>query len=132
MQKILAACSGFVYVLSVAGTTGERDALPPELADHLDRLRGQTDLPLAVGFGVSKPEHVAALRGQADGAIVGSALVRRLEGFADRPREAALAGGRGLHPGDGRSLFVVASFRAPRRAQRDARGVPTAPVAGAG
>ena len=89
--KILAACSGFVYCLSVAGTTGERDELPPELAAHLARLREQTDLPLAVGFGVSMPEHVAALRGKADGAIVGSALVRRLEAFADSPREAVLA-----------------------------------------
>ena len=88
--KILAACSGFVYCLSVAGTTGERDALPAELTAHLDRLRQQTDLPLAVGFGVSKPEHAAALRGHADGAIVGSALVRRLEGFADRPKAEVL------------------------------------------
>ena len=91
VDKILAACSGFVYCLSVAGTTGERDALPPELTAHLDRLRERTDLPLAVGFGVSKPEHAAALRGHADGAIVGSALVRRLEGFADRPRDEVLA-----------------------------------------
>ncbi|QDT16929.1 tryptophan synthase subunit alpha [Alienimonas californiensis] len=90
VRKILAACSGFVYCLSVAGTTGERDALPLELTAHLDRLRQQTDLPLAVGFGVSKPEHVQALRGHADGAIVGSALVRRLEALADQPKEAVL------------------------------------------
>ena len=89
--KILRACSGFVYCLSVAGTTGERDELPPALADHLARLRTQTSLPLAVGFGVSKPAHAAALRGMADGAIVGSALVRRLERFADAPREGVLA-----------------------------------------
>ncbi len=91
VQKILAACSGFVYCLSVAGTTGERANLPPELMDHLDRLRERTTLPLAVGFGVSKPEHAAALRGHADGAIVGSALVRRLEAFADQPKETVLA-----------------------------------------
>ncbi|NNJ25628.1 tryptophan synthase subunit alpha [Alienimonas chondri] len=90
VSKILSACSGFVYCLSVAGTTGERESLPPELTAHLDRLRQQTDLPLAVGFGVSKPEHAAALRGHADGAIVGSALVRRLEAFADQPKEAVL------------------------------------------
>ena len=90
VRKILAACSGFVYCLSVAGTTGERDALPPELTGHLARLREQTDLPLAVGFGVSKPEHAAALRGHADGAIVGSALVRRLEALADRPKAEVL------------------------------------------
>ena len=91
VEKILTACSGFVYCLSVAGTTGERDALPTELAAHLARLREKTDLPLAVGFGVSKPEHAAALRRHADGAIVGSALVRRLERFADQPREEVLA-----------------------------------------
>ena len=90
VSTILAACSGFVYCLSVAGTTGERDELPLELTAHLDRLRQQTDLPLAVGFGVSKPEHVAGLRGHADGAIVGSGLVRRLEAFADRPKEDVL------------------------------------------
>ena len=94
--RILAACSGFVYVLSVAGTTGERDELPPELAAHLARLRDRTGLPLAVGFGVSRPEHVAALRGKADGAIVGSALVRRLAAFADSPREAVLADAAGF------------------------------------
>ena len=90
VAKILAVCTGFVYVLSVAGTTGAREALPPELAAHLARLRGATDLPLAVGFGVSKPEHAAALRGCADGAIVGSALVRRLERFGEAPREEVL------------------------------------------
>ena len=90
VDRILEACGGFVYCLSVAGTTGERDALPAELTAHLARLRERTDLPLAVGFGVSKPEHAAALRGHADGAIVGSALVRRLERLAEAPREEVL------------------------------------------
>lgn len=78
-EKILAAASGFVYCISVAGTTGVRDDLPTELSDQLAWLREKTDLPLAVGFGVSRPEHVDVLRGKADGAIVGSALVRRVE-----------------------------------------------------
>ncbi|MEM9701861.1 MAG: tryptophan synthase subunit alpha [Planctomycetota bacterium] len=90
VAKILEACSGFVYCLSVAGTTGERDSLPAELTAHLDRLRRHTDLPLAVGFGVSKPEHARMLHRHADGAIVGSALVRRLEGLADRPKPEVL------------------------------------------
>jgi tryptophan synthase alpha chain len=90
VRRIVANCSGFVYCIAVAGTTGERDQLPAALAGQLERLRHETDLPLAVGFGVSRPEHVNALRGKADGAIVGSALVRRFERFADQPREAVL------------------------------------------
>jgi tryptophan synthase alpha chain len=71
--------TGFLYCVSVAGITGERDRLPPELLDQLAWLRTQTDLPLCVGFGVSRPEHVRMLREAADGVIVGSALVRKLE-----------------------------------------------------
>ena len=67
-------------VVSVAGITGERDRLPPELLDQLAWLRGETDLPLCVGFGVSKPEHVRDAARPCDGVIVGSALVRLLEG----------------------------------------------------
>lgn len=78
-DRIVETGSGFVYCISIAGTTGARDQLPEELSGQLKRLRGKTDLPLAVGFGVSKPEQVATLRGLADGIIVGSAIVRQLE-----------------------------------------------------
>lgn len=77
--RIVRQCSGFVYVVSVAGITGERDRLPAELLDQLRRLRQETNLPLCVGFGVSKPEHVQMLRDHVDGVIVGSAIVRRME-----------------------------------------------------
>jgi tryptophan synthase alpha chain len=77
--EIVRQSTGFVYVVSVAGITGERDQLPPELLDQLRWLRTQTTLPLCVGFGISKPEHVHMLRDAVDGVIVGSALVRRLE-----------------------------------------------------
>jgi tryptophan synthase alpha chain len=77
--------AGFLYCVSVAGITGERDRLPLELLDQLAWLRTQTDLPLCVGFGVSRPEHVRTLRGAADGVIVGSALVRKLEQVRERP-----------------------------------------------
>lgn len=89
--KIVRACTGFVYVVSLVGITGARDRLPPELKDHVARLRTLTDLPLCVGFGVSKPEHVRELKEIADGVIVGSALARLLE-FASNPagRTAAL------------------------------------------
>ena len=69
---------GFIYYLSVAGITGERDALPPELAAGVADMRGRTDLPICVGFGISQPRHVAELAGVADGAIVGSAFVKAL------------------------------------------------------
>jgi tryptophan synthase alpha chain len=77
--------TGFVYCVSVTGITGERDQLPEEVLAQLAILRGQTSLPLCVGFGISKPEHVAMLRNAADGIIVGSALVRKLEDAARRP-----------------------------------------------
>ncbi|MFP6768390.1 MAG: tryptophan synthase subunit alpha [Planctomycetaceae bacterium] len=83
VEAIVASASGFLYCIAVAGTTGVRDALPGALAGQLAGLRSRTDLPLAVGFGISRPEHLLALKGQADGAIVGSALVRRLEPLAD-------------------------------------------------
>jgi tryptophan synthase alpha chain len=78
-RRIVQASSGFVYCVSVAGITGERSAIPEELLAQLRWLRGETDLPLCVGFGVSRPEHVRLLREHADGVIVGSALVRQLE-----------------------------------------------------
>jgi len=77
-KKILAAASGFVYCISIAGVTGVRDELPPELTEQLRWLRSQTELPLAVGFGISRPDQVDMLRDVADGVIVGSAIVKHL------------------------------------------------------
>jgi tryptophan synthase alpha chain len=83
--RIAKASTGFLYCVSVVGITGERSQLPPELLDHLRWLRTQTELPLCVGFGVSRPEHVRMLRPDADGVIVGSALVRKLEQVGTKP-----------------------------------------------
>jgi tryptophan synthase alpha chain len=94
-DKIVKACSGFVYVVSVVGITGERAKLPTGLRELLARLRTMTDLPLCVGFGVSKPEHVRELKEIADGVIVGSALMKKLEA-AGNDRVAAIAGVRQL------------------------------------
>jgi tryptophan synthase alpha chain len=77
--QIVKLCTGFVYCVSVVGITGERDKLPAELTEQLAKLRTMTNLPLCVGFGVSRPEHVRHLKGIADGVIVGSALVKKLE-----------------------------------------------------
>jgi len=84
VQRILKSASGFVYCVSVAGTTGARAQLPAELKEQLADLRGRTDLPLAVGFGVSRPEQIDELRGLADGAIVGSAIVRKVEPLSEQ------------------------------------------------
>ena len=77
--EVVKSCSGFVYCVAVAGITGERAQVSDALHDQLKWLRDETDLPLAVGFGISKPEHVDDLRGRADGVIVGSGIVRRME-----------------------------------------------------
>jgi tryptophan synthase alpha chain len=89
--RIARASTGFLYCVSVTGITGERDRLPEELLDQIGWLRRQTDLPICVGFGISKPEHVRMLREVADGVIVGSALVRRLETVGTRPLPEVLA-----------------------------------------
>lgn len=94
-EQVVKACSGFVYVVSVVGITGERDKLPMQLREQLAKLRTMTDLPLCVGFGVSKPEHVRELQEIADGVIVGSALVKKLE-TAATDRMASLASVRQL------------------------------------
>ena len=94
-EKVVCACGGFVYVVSVVGITGVRDRLPLGLRELLARLRSMTDLPLCVGFGVSKPEHARELKEIADGVIVGSALVKHLEAAA-KDRTAAMAGVRQL------------------------------------
>lgn len=84
-RRIALASTGFLYCVSVVGITGERAALPSNLLEQLAWLRTQTKLPLCVGFGISTPEHVKTLRDAADGVIVGSALVRRLEQIGKRP-----------------------------------------------
>ena len=66
---------GFLYYVSVTGVTGARAELPPDLAARLRELRALSPVPVAVGFGISRPEQAAALRGLADGVVVGSALV---------------------------------------------------------
>lgn len=89
-KMILAACTGFVYCVSVSGITGERDSLPTALLDNLRWLRQQTKLPLCVGFGISKPHHATMLRDHADGIIVGSAVVRHMENVASGGMETAI------------------------------------------
>jgi len=77
---MIADCSsGFLYLISRTGVTGERDAMPEDLPALARRVRRATKLPLAVGFGISLPEHVSVLGGIADAAVVGSALMAEVE-----------------------------------------------------
>jgi tryptophan synthase alpha chain len=78
-KEIARLSSGFIYYLSVAGITGERAKLPAELADGVRNMKSLTDRPVCVGFGISTSAHVSQLKGVADGAIVGSAVVRRMK-----------------------------------------------------
>jgi tryptophan synthase alpha chain len=77
--------SGFVYLVSRTGVTGERESLSNQAAPLIRAVRAVTDLPLAVGFGISKPEHVAELGRQVEAVVVGSAIVRMIEKNADNP-----------------------------------------------
>lgn len=70
---------GFIYYISRTGVTGARTELRTEIAAELDVIRSLVSLPVAVGFGISSPEQAAAMAGVADGVIVGSALVDRVE-----------------------------------------------------
>jgi len=92
MKAIAARARGFIYYIAVAGTTGARNELPPDLADHIASLKAVTGKPVAVGFGISRPEQVAAVARVADGAIVGSALVRRIAELSGRPRAELISG----------------------------------------
>ena len=70
--------SGFLYVISRLGVTGTRDALAADVEPLIARVRAQTGLPVALGFGISRPEHVAQACRTADAAVVGSALVQMI------------------------------------------------------
>ena len=86
LARIAKAASGFIYCVSTTGVTGARRSLRGDLPEFIARIRRHTELPLAVGFGVSTVEQAEAVAGYADGVIVGSALVdmvSRDEDFAD-------------------------------------------------
>jgi tryptophan synthase alpha chain len=74
--RICAVAEGFVYVVSTVGTTGERDEIPAQLADLVEATKRESEVPVAVGFGIGTPAQVAQVGTVADGVIVGSRLVR--------------------------------------------------------
>ncbi|HDD43747.1 MAG TPA: tryptophan synthase subunit alpha [Candidatus Desulfofervidus auxilii] len=75
-RKIVQKSQGFIYYVSVTGVTGARDKLPSDIIQNLNQLKRITKKPIAVGFGISSPEHVKMLIHYADGIIVGSAIVK--------------------------------------------------------
>jgi tryptophan synthase alpha chain len=90
--RICAVAQGFVYVVSTVGTTGEREALPADLAELTRATKEEAEVPVAVGFGIGTPEQAAEVGRVADGVIIGSRLVRAV-GEASSPTGAAEAVG---------------------------------------
>ena len=85
IKKIAAASTGFLYAVSRTGVTGEQQELATDLKQFLETLRMHTRMPIAVGFGISRPEHVQAVWQEAEGAIVGSSVVKAVEENIGRP-----------------------------------------------
>jgi len=79
LQLVAQYSTGFVYLVSRTGVTGERDSLSASVAPLVKAVRAVTGLPLAVGFGISRPEHVAELGRQVEAVVVGSAIVRLID-----------------------------------------------------
>lgn len=98
LARIAEVSSGFLYVISRTGVTGARETLPEDLPALMRRVRRVSQLPVAVGFGISLPGQVAVLGGLADAAVVGSALVQEIEkaSTVDAAREALGARVRSL------------------------------------
>lgn len=78
IRKVARASGGFIYYVSITGITGNRLTLDPEVGRHIADIRQAGKKPVAIGFGVSTPEEAAAVAGYADGVIVGSAIVKRV------------------------------------------------------
>jgi tryptophan synthase alpha chain len=81
--------TGFIYCISVTGVTGSREAIGAEVDTLLGRIRAMTSTPLALGFGLSRPEHLRSLHGKVEAAIVGSALLDAIGRGEDNPAAAA-------------------------------------------
>ncbi len=79
LRKLCAGSQGFVYAVTMTGTTGKTVAVPDEVLDYLDRVREVAPIPVCAGFGIRNREQVARLTGHVDGVVVGSALVEVLE-----------------------------------------------------
>jgi len=79
IELVAGLASGFVYCVSVTGVTGAREELPAGLSAFVNRVRARTPLPVAVGFGISKPKHFRAVARIADAAVIGSAIIDEID-----------------------------------------------------
>ncbi|HUS15797.1 MAG TPA: tryptophan synthase subunit alpha [Chloroflexia bacterium] len=98
LAQVAALGSGFLYCVSLTGVTGARAALASTLPEYVARVRRHTDLPLAVGFGLSTAAHIAEVGRLADGAVVASALIDRITAAPGREAEVAAEYLRSLRP----------------------------------
>ena len=85
IARLTAGASGFVYYVSREGVTGERADIADSLPERLAAIRATTALPIAVGFGISTPEHVRQVARQAEAVVVGSAIVKQIAEFGRDP-----------------------------------------------
>ena len=85
LKEITDASEGFIYYVSREGVTGEQTTLSTDIAERVAAIRALTEVPVAVGFGISNPEQAATVAGLADGVVVGSAIVRRIAEIGDTP-----------------------------------------------
>jgi tryptophan synthase alpha chain len=91
LELVGRAARGFVYCVALSGVTGARSSLSADLPAYLTRVRKYTSLPLAIGFGISRPDHVHDVARYVDGAIVGAALIDRIDSFPPAERVAGAA-----------------------------------------
>lgn len=89
IEDVAGRATGFIYLVSLTGVTGARRKLDITLGDFVERVRTKANVPLAVGFGISTPEHAASVGKIADGVIVGSALINAVDEAEDKPQAAA-------------------------------------------
>jgi tryptophan synthase alpha chain len=86
LEQICASSQGFVYAVTMTGTTGKSVAVPPEVVRYLDTVRSQSPVPVCAGFGIRSREQLELLRDHVDGVVIGSALVEVLERGGDPAR----------------------------------------------
>jgi tryptophan synthase alpha chain len=85
LKEITDTAEGFIYYVSREGVTGEQTSLSTDIAERVAAIRALTEVPVAVGFGISNPEQAATVAGLADGVVVGSAIVRKIGEYGDIP-----------------------------------------------
>ena len=89
IKLVIEGASGFIYMVSVTGVTGARRRMSSELSKFVSSIKSQTDIPVAVGFGISTPEQASSIGEYADGVIVGSALINVVDSAEEKPATAA-------------------------------------------